>query len=339
MQCSLTGLVEAMTRRGTVFILGAGASWPAVPTWREMLPAIRAWLTTHVRGFAGTLTRGPLSHAISPTPADVEQPDHFCMAKESTFRLAVDELIVPAQFSRRMFQYEVFNFVPAPKVLLNFNVDGLASTICRQHSIVEMHGRQGPGLGVVMSRKERVWASQVDDLPVHSLSYYPPIREVHRLGATDNYGAYERALGGAERVVIVGYSFGGGDDWIAREILVGVIRWKPRAVLLVGPQARDLAEALADDCRASCFAAMRSPWYSVARALIEVMEERGIVALAAVGPHLEEVRHRMRSEFPAPRPADPDRFAEAWFANRNEIRRAFRGQARWAALAGGEPIV
>jgi hypothetical protein len=223
----LTLLLRAFEEPRSCFVLGAGASLPLVPIGSQLANKVRE------RGFqmpsypVDRMDRDILGTRMLGSSSELESFwDDRTLLNEALLwhlspgavRAIVTTYLSPASHLRIPPQYDVFNLAKHPLGLINFNNDGLASKYCPQHRVINVHGT-----GFTDADKSRIdtewWIDihqEYPDMPFIGVpGLYLPQPEVPELAHDPAYGAVDYVLNRSPHVAIVGYSFGGGDDWMA----------------------------------------------------------------------------------------------------------------------------
>jgi hypothetical protein len=242
-------------RRSCLYILGAGASRPQIggnigeqlAQLVENLGIYEGYrqepspLVTHILPFklkheldamrAGGIS---LNELIAHTPNEVIE---LFLAR----LLTVPESIATPQSA-------MFARLP-PSVLFNFNNDNLAEHVDPRHIVLRPHGT------VVASVVHSEWAERalyhlaVPAGIIASFDYHRPLREPNDITVRRAYQLLPYYFENRAMVVTVGYSFGAQpdgslDDSESFDMLVDLLRWRPKPVLVIDPEPDALAARL-----------------------------------------------------------------------------------------------
>jgi hypothetical protein len=161
-----------------------------------------------------------------------------------------------------------------PSLLLNYNLDGLATTICSdQHVVVPMHGSV-----------DAYYGSLAGANLARVLQEYPcelPYDELHPVGPeliTDRRLQYKLRYMNRSRpafIMIVGYSFGrfanGYDDEISRATFIRRFRDVPLDIYICDPFPFELASMLGEELRSKRIHLLPVYWNIMAWAFSQVL--------------------------------------------------------------------
>jgi len=279
-------LLSALEEPGSCFILGAGVSAPIVPLAAQLGAQARKRLLAIGSFPANPIPRDVISNRIlGPIRTSLNQDnDAFAIQEEIIARhlspaavhAATMALLRPEVSTYAPPQYQVFGLSRYRHYLINFNNDGLADQYCSQHTVVNLHGTSlGPDF-----RSSLDWDSLIDtlqDFPELQGIEIPglllPQREPEEIAMTDEYRIVRKLLQAARRAILVGYSFGDMDDWIAYDVITSAIRSRRLATVVAQPEAYDLAIRIADDSASSTVVALPVFWDKLAMAIIASVGE------------------------------------------------------------------
>ena len=236
----------AITHR-LLYVLGAGASFPTIPfqipdqirqrIWRngifEASPQPSSLLKDRLLPYDKNFD---IDASVSGSISQNELDSHIPSAVVETH--FAQTITVPG--IRRPPQYAVFDRFPA-SVLFNFNNDNLADEVHCRHLCLRPHGVVDVGLvhsPAVTSTLQ--WLAISGNFP-KSLVYHRPLPEPGDITSRTAYRILASKFQSLQAVVIIGYSFGEQsatgsiDDSESFEMIVDLLRWRPKPVLLVGP--------------------------------------------------------------------------------------------------------
>jgi hypothetical protein len=222
---------------------------------------------------AETLTRDAIAARIMGPPEqalDLETELANEHLASGAIHAATVAILRPIFLSAVPPQYGVFALARAKLAMLNMNTDGLASTYCRQHAVVNLHGTS-------LSAEERValgWERLIDTLQEHPNVRAPtipglvlPQAEPLELARSPSFARARALLAVASRLAIVGYSFGAGDDWIVSRMVINRMRAAPLALVVVSPDPVILATQLSDQGKRDVVA-LSAYWGELAEAIL-----------------------------------------------------------------------
>jgi len=253
---TLRRLLWAMSQPRTFYVLGAGASYGLIPVTKDLRRIIEA--EYHSVGVYSTTSvpSSPLFERligrISPYEDDFRtillthmRPGALdLLAQRALWRPRSD--VVPPQ-------YAVFDFVPSPATLFNFNLDGLASLYCGpRHNVLEPHGRiDEPWFECEDYYRELVKAAVVYEVRIpHLTPKLLPAPEPEDIALGSTYATARKLFRHARAMVILGYSFGQTDtmfdDAQSFEFVVTLVKERPCPVFVISPTPHELGERLRD---------------------------------------------------------------------------------------------
>lgn len=179
-------------------------------------------------------------------------------------------LLRPPLPSRTPAQYAIFALAPSRLALLNLNTDGLADAYCFQHLVINLHGTS-----ISVEHREALgWDSLIDALQIHPALRAPavpglilPQVEPPHLEDSPGHLRAKQVLLSADRIAIVGYSFGEMDDWIVHDMVVTAMRARPVQVVVASPYPSDLSTRLAEEA-GHAVSDLRAYWAELAEAVL-----------------------------------------------------------------------
>ncbi len=168
-------------------------------------------------------------------------------------------------------QYQVFNLSRHRHCFINFNNDGLVDKYCGHHTIVNVHGTSLS----VDDRFRLDWDAyitllqhfhEIRDIEIPGLLL--PQREPEHIETGNEYRIARKLLRSARRLIIVGYSFGGMDDWVAYDMVTSAIKSRCLVTSVVSLDPYDLAFRIAGDCASAPVMALPVYWDKLAMAIL-----------------------------------------------------------------------
>ena len=269
----LQTLLSALEEPGSCFVLGAGVSAPIVPLAAQLGDLVRKRLLAIGLFPASPIPRDVISDRIlGPVrPSLVPNDDASAIQEEiiarhvspAAVRAYTVQLLRPAAPIDAPPQYQVFNLSRYRHSLINFNNDGFANQYCSQHTVVNLHGTSlSPN-----DRSRLQWNSLIDTLQefpelqgIEIPGLLLPQIEPKEIAMTTEYGTARKLLQAARRVILVGYSFGDMDDWIAFDVVTSAIRSRRFATVVAKPETYDLALQISDASASSAVMALPVFW-------------------------------------------------------------------------------
>ncbi len=282
----LQTLLSALEEPDSCFVLGAGASAPIVPLATQLGAHVRKRLLDIGSFPPSPIPRDAISDRIlGPVQTSFDpNDDTFTIQEEivarhlspAAVRTATVAFLRPEVPIYAPPQYQVFGLSRYRHSLINFNNDGLADQYCGQHTVVNLHGTSLSA----NDRSHLEWDSLIDalqDFPELQGIEIPglllPQREPEEIAMTKEYRIARKLLQAARRVILVGYSFGDMDDWIAYDVITSAIRSRRFATVVAKPEAYDLAHRISDDSASSTVMALPVYWDKLTMAIIASVGE------------------------------------------------------------------
>jgi hypothetical protein len=149
----------------------------------------------------------------------------------------------------RLPQYAVFDHMPA-SVLFNLNNDNLGDAVHPRHLCLRPHG----SVDVSMVHSSGVTAAlrwlAIPQSFVSQFAFHRPEPEPSDISENWPYRKLIEIFASLEAVVVIGYSFGEQrdtgciDDTESFEALTDLLRWRPKPVLVIGPDPEGVAARL-----------------------------------------------------------------------------------------------
>ena len=289
-----TACVENVVRRllieSGLYNLGAGTSYGVVPFGNELYArAGYAWLArghfpatgvrSHRRATEKIIrigTNGAIDRLLDGRVP--RNPDDLAVFSVILEKLMPDVFGEVALFNL-LSQYASLGSVPdsyrvfarfAPSVIVNFNLDGLASECCgTRHLILTPHGTVPTWFG---APETALWLRDAVAMPDRNLpaeiglAFFADEEERHS-------PEYSRLLRNVNFVAIIGYRFGrnpdGFDDQKSLERLTSSLRKNPKPIFILDPEPRDLWECIAEMAKTNDVFAVPVYWHFLARAILD----------------------------------------------------------------------
>lgn len=174
-------------------------------------------------------------------------------------------------------QYDVLQCAARPATILNFNNDGLASTFCTKHVVLNMHGTSlDPHQRQVLG-----WSRYIDNLQMFPELQAPiipglllPQPEPYDIIYSTPYLAARSLLSRAKRIALIGYSFGSMDDRVAYRLLIKTVERTRAPIVVVGPDVKNLVMRLREDVNGVLIVGLEMLWNVLTEALITASTRR-----------------------------------------------------------------
>lgn len=297
----LTPLLLALGDPKGVASVGAGASWPHVPTVATLPNEISQYLPLVSSYSADPLPGLPIRNLLYPIPSHLLKLGWGLAAFErltgDMIALAVHQAISRAHL-HRLPQYDVFRLMPLSYRVVSFNWDGLARSRCPQRSVVHPHGCVKPFVVPQSFVRNFVENAQFcDDSDGKSILG----NSVVLLGEEGHLvcGELRRKVHTwwrcAGTIVIVGYSFGLGStlnyDAIWLEEFVDAIGTGGTPIHIVDPRATTIRNELSERLgRAINVFSWPLSWLSLSRAILKVSNSSGAATMSEMFKYEREIR-------------------------------------------------
>lgn len=261
-------------------MLGAGASWPLVPIGKQLADKVRERGLQMPSYPVYKMNRDIVGSRMLGSNSELESFwDDSALLNEALLwhlspgavRAIVTTYLMPASHLRVPPQYDVFNLARHRLDLINFNNDGMASKYCPQHRVINVHGT-----GFTNEDKSRIdtewWINihqEYPDMPFVGVpGLYLPQPEVPELAHHPAYEAVDCVLSRSRRIAIVGYSFGGGDDWMAYGRILRTLQNSETSAVILSLEPRDLVEQLKEQSKNGAVFGLTLSWDLLAAAII-----------------------------------------------------------------------
>ena len=164
-----------------------------------------------------------------------------------------------------------------PAMLMNYNLDGLATEYCGDvHRVVTPHGTVPKGYG--SPDVARLWASTRD----YDLQLGPDGLVISLPESSDDVNLWRcldvMAAFSPEFIAIVGYTFGrngnGHDDWISLDRFKRAFRGFPGDIYVIEPKPEALREVIVDGVESNRVFSVRGYWNIMAHVFMEAVHGR-----------------------------------------------------------------
>jgi hypothetical protein len=276
-------LLDTLERPASSIVLGAGVSYPFAPLVSDLRNLVADRVLSVGIFPAEHISRDEVSDRILGERQHVSPFDDGLMRETliegylsaSAVRATLIGLLRPVPPRLAPIQYTVFALATFPLTLINFNNDGLADLYCRRHTRLNMHGTS-----LSASMREQIdWEARIDALQMYPAIAPPIVRGLLLPGpepqdsmVTPLFLAASAHLATAQRIALVGYSFGGGDDVAAYTMITSAIRHGRYPAVVVSPDARQLSGRIEADCRSTVHY-VSARWEPLARAIVSSIRQ------------------------------------------------------------------
>lgn len=215
MEVNLTLLLHALAGHDTVFVLGAGASAPQIPTIAQLPSRLAPFAETLSSFPAGSIPDSPLRRLIGPLIEDAKTATAMegvrpALMTAGTVAVLIEDMIARTHH-KHLPQYEVFRLFSSSGCVISFNWDGLATARCPQQIVLHPHGALSPRMIAPDDLSIFLDYSQEDDYGYSRESFLPgvvmPGEEERPEYAEMRERVFQLWLR-AGTIVIIGYSFG-----------------------------------------------------------------------------------------------------------------------------------
>jgi hypothetical protein len=293
------GTILRQFRSGRVlYILGAGASSGHVPLSVGLLqapaldyalgdsfPALVSEQSGLTRKSVATVTGSNLHTALSLIfPDRVVRPGTVVFPLEEMAQRQPDGftllhmmhgLAKPRFWKQQSDNYLAFRFL-RPSVILNYNLDGLASDLCSSHKVITPHGTVDPGYG----------SPRIADLLTKLREFNIPVSPDNVtlcVPESDTDACLKSLLRDAYRqtpdfVAVIGYSFGRNgdafDDHVSWEFFRKAFPDFSGDIYVIDPEPADLSSRISDARKSKNVFGVRAYWNVLAHAFVEVLSDK-----------------------------------------------------------------
>ena len=278
-------VVAALSSLNLFVVSGAGLTVPIIPTMDVIVRRVIAGYDRIGSYPARGAQKSDLHQRLLPTKVLFSQVPRW----KAYLLLGVYEAALSALFQQNIYRrinpiapanYRIFEFVPSPAVLFDFNTDTLLANYCDpphivlnphgaierliiQHTLFEEFLRTAAQFGMPLPNRSRIW------LPG------PELETMTRRG--EYKLAQQRLSRCGEFFLLIGYSFGRQssgriDDGESFEFLVELLRRYRRRIVIVDPNPEQVASLFEDRLRQRIYAS-KLCWNFLAEAACLAMAE------------------------------------------------------------------
>jgi hypothetical protein len=185
--------------------------------------------------------------------------------------LFAQEITIPD--AQRAPQYEVFDRF-CSSIFFNFNNDNLADSVDGRHLVLRPHGAVNAELvhsSAIINAVE--YLTVPENFPSRSM-YHRPLPEPWHITSHLSYRMLISRFNSVRAVVIIGYSFGEQvttgliDDAEFFEMLVDLLRRRPKPILLVNPDPERLLFRIEESIHCKSVSALHCKWNILAEFIL-----------------------------------------------------------------------
>jgi hypothetical protein len=190
------------------------------------------------------------------------QPDFYT-------KRSVEYALAMPRFQRRQSDNYLAFRLFHPAVILNYNLDGLASDLCTPpHRVIAAHGTVERGYGSP-EMEELLKRVRGFDLPVPRDDNVLCVRESDDDSGGQLQRKLSRAMGACPHfIAVIGYSFGP-DDWVSWLTFCRAFRRFAGIIYVIGPEPQELSNRIADAIKSKNVLGIRAYWNILAHAFID----------------------------------------------------------------------
>ena len=239
------------TSTRSLYLLGSGASYPEIGKGDSLSKEVR-------KRFWENGVYPILIQPTSPLKSAILRPNLKILQQNCLIEQAELDARTPFEFievtlaqlltnNQLIFppQYRVFDYFH-PSVIFNFNNDNLADKMHPKHEMLYPHGKIAPIIAHLPYMNEAIKLMSIPQSINKYFDYWRPIPELSSITEKNPYRRLIDIFPTVNCVCIIGYSFGtwagGIDDAESLEMIIDLLRWKPKPVLIVDPNSEHLAE-------------------------------------------------------------------------------------------------
>lgn len=252
----------------SLYILGAGASLPEInPSADKIRKEIWKNGIFDASRQPTSLLKERLLPPLSPfTTLDSSIPQNELDAHTPTnlIEILFAQMITVPGVSR-VAQYEVFDHFSS-SILFNFNNDNLADAVHHRHLCLYPHRRVNFGLAHSPILNLAIEMLAIPDSITDAFGYHRPLPEPSNITSQEPYLTLKSNFESSQSVIIIGYSFGyqtatgSIDDAESFEMIVDLLRWRPKRVLIIDPNPERLYFRIESAVRRNTVSILRCKW-------------------------------------------------------------------------------
>ena len=314
-ELELHRLLQAMTSIRPLFVLGAGASAPLVPTIAMLRARVMERLRKALPIARPVLARNSLHETVLPpgvTDPAIDPTFIQLLATNGLTRYSLETLVhtelTPPQLDEAPPNYAIFNLVPPGAGILNYNTDGLATRFCgKRHHVLAVHGTVDPSFTEALALHEitqlrefleltQAFGSNEEFNVRPRTAFLYPEPEPDGFLGDPQHSPLGGILTSPDAVVIVGYTFGktehGFSDAASYAHFVEVTRGLQRPLVVVDPSGHDLAGSFGDATENANVTLVPAYWNHLSASILDVVGRYCLSGLAAVHDYVHVVLRR-----------------------------------------------
>ncbi len=252
----------------SLYILGAGASLPNVKPNSDELRKI-IWdngiydVVSHPPSLLRTRLLPPKSYSEPFLYSSIPQNELDAHTPINLIDILFARMITVPEVNR-VAQYEVFELFPA-SMIFNFNNDNLSDGIHHRHCCMYPHRRVNFRLAHSSVLSRGILMSAISDSTCDALDFHRPLPEPSDITSHQCYLNLLTKFESIQSVVIIGYSFGAQgdgsiDDSESFDMIVDLLRWRPKRVLIIDPDPWGLFSRINAVIKENAVSILRCKW-------------------------------------------------------------------------------
>jgi len=293
----LKNLFMVMTTPWCVYILGAGASFGLAPLTSQMSADYkkehpRVWF---VNGRESIEHDEMFKRIIG----------HINNDNKDIFLKNMSKVELPLLFQRRLVispkkcicpQYQIFNIIALPRILFNFNLDGLASYYCgnlpwglNAHGTIDRKSVEN----TEKYKNNLIKAAEFNIGPRDNLNKVLPGQEPKYITNKACYKKVQEIFPNIRYVVIIGYSFarfeGKYDDIESLLFFIDLLKRYPKPVFIVDPYPTEITELFQNETKSYSVFPIPAFWDKLSSAIFKIGIRNNCLDLNRLGKKLNEI--------------------------------------------------
>ena len=305
-------LLRAMTCDRPLFVLGAGASAPYVPTIATLREQVVAVLRETLPIVYGPHDRSALHDSVLPQGLRDPALDSVAVQQlllngltKHSLEAIVHTALTPPALTAAPPNYAVLRRVPARAGILNYNTDGLAKRFCGdRHQVLDLHGTVDSSFTDALALRDitqmrdflnltQAYGSDEEFEVTPSTKFLYPVPEPPDFLGDPEDSSLGDILTKPDAVIIIGYSFGRTDrglsDAASFEHFVSVTRGLQRPLIVVDPNGHELTGSFGEATENHNVTLVPAYWNHLSTCILEVMRRVTLEDLAASVHHVDAI--------------------------------------------------
>lgn len=258
-------LLEAFRHR-SLYILGAGASAPIVPTALQLKQSSIEAVESLGTYSASPITQDELTKKIIGDPGE-----GFCLSRcprgflqAYNYYELTKHLHSPILFDN-IYQYDIFNFSKKPSIIFTANHDALAQR-CVGHLILPFHGEIPPHWGTEEYKTIILDTYAFTDelkLEIPGLIFLE--KEKTDILNTQPYVILRNNFHFMRFIVVIGFSFADDDSQTFDYLFRTLYKKNPMPIIVISPDTYDLVWRIKDVIEDNCVYGINDHWDILSR--------------------------------------------------------------------------